>query len=574
MQMQSLGKLQQLRNPHQQQIENLRKLLLAMVTDVRSILIVLAERLWQLYQIKNSDPQTQRQLAEETFTVYAPLANRIGVWQLKWEIEDLCLRYLQPDVYKTTAKWLASRRDERETYIERAIKILSDTLEKAGIKKFHVSGRVKHIYSIYCKMKRKNVDIEHIYDISALRVLVESIDDCYNVLGVLHNQWQLVPEEFDDYINHPKPNGYKSIHTVIIGPEQRYIEVQIRTNKMHQESELGVAAHWRYKEGVLHTSSYEAKIALLRQILAWQNEVVNPATGSKQEIPAHDLLADTVYVFTPTGDIVDLPKGSTPLDFAYTIHSEVGHRCRGAKVDGKMVSLTYTLQTGERVEILTAKTAQPSRDWLNPHSGYLKSPRARAKVAHYFRVKDSAAQAAAVLQQPEPPPQPQPSLDVPMIPETHAHPHGQDVPEIQMLGIGNLLTHIANCCKPLPGDPIIGYITRNRGVSVHRQDCSNISHMEHGGRIMEIDWNKQTRSQFYPADLYLRIIDRTGLLRDITTMLAGEKINIIGLQTQKASESDEVDLYLTIEIANRTQLSHALNVLEKIPSVLEVRRRI
>lgn len=579
MQMQSLGKLQHLQQrDQQQQVENLRKLLLAMVTDVRSILIVLAERLWQLYQVKNSSPEVQRQLAQETFAVYAPLANRIGVWQLKWEIEDFCLRYLQPDDYKSIAKWLARKRDERETYIKRAITILTETLQEAGITEFNVTGRVKHIYSIYCKMKRKNVDIEHVYDISALRVLVNSVEECYNVLGVLHNHWQLVPEEFDDYINHPKPNGYRSIHTVIVGPEDRYIEVQVRTFAMHQESELGVAAHWRYKEGVLHTSSYEAKIALLRQILAWQKEVVNTESDTKLEQPAIDLLADQVYVFTPTGDIIDLPKGSTPLDFAYAIHSEVGHRCRGAKVDGKMVSLTYALQTGERVEILTAKTANPSRDWLNPHLNYLKTPRARSRVAHWFRVKDNAAQANALLQT-EPAAQPAPIAEAtapPVIPEIHPHPHEKDIPEVQMLGVSNLLTHIANCCKPLPGDRIVGYITRARGVSIHRFDCSNIVNIttENKARLMEIEWNKQTQTHYYPADLYLRIHDRTGLLRDITTILASEKINILGLQTQKTKDSNEVDLYLTIEIQNRQQLTHALNILHHIPNVIDVRRRV
>jgi GTP pyrophosphokinase len=577
LQMQSLGKLQHLRNPQQQQIENLRKLLLAMITDVRSILIVLGERLWQLYQAKNDDVKTQHELAKETFSVYAPLANRIGVWQLKWEIEDLCLRYLQPEVYKNVAKWLASKRDEREKYIEHAIGILNKTLLDTGLKDFQVTGRVKHIYSIYCKMQRKNVDIEQIYDVSALRVIVDTVEQCYDVLGVLHHHWSLVPEEFDDYINHPKPNGYKSIHTVIVGPENRYIEVQIRTKQMHQESELGVAAHWRYKEGVLHTSSYEAKIALLRQILAWQKEVVN-TDAAKLAQPDYDLLADQVYVFTPTGDIIDLPKGATPLDFAYTIHSEVGHRCRGAKVDGKMVPLTYELQTGERVEILTAKTAHPSRDWINPHSGYLKTPRARARVAHWFRVKDSAEHAAALMHTSEPTPTQTPIaheeeiIEIPDLNPIYHH----DVPDIQMLGVNNLLTHIANCCKPLPGDRIVGYITRNRGLSVHRKDCVNLHNImqANASRAMDIQWNKRQRKQHYPADLFIRFLDRAGLLRDITTMLAGEKINILGVQTTKSKESNEIDLYLTIEISSRSELDHALNVLKQVPSVIEARRRV
>lgn len=615
LQMRSLDKLQHLQQRGGHQLENLRKMLLAMVTDVRAVLIVIAERLWLLRQAKFLTEPEQEKIAKETLAVYAPLANRLGVWQLKWEIEDLCLRYIHPDVYKTLAKGIASRRDDREAYIQSFMKTLTETITQAGISNFQVTGRVKHIYSIYKKMQRKNADLQQIYDMSALRVLVNTIEDCYTVLGILQSGWQQVPEEFDDYINHPKPNGYQSIHTVLIGPNNHFVEVQIRTHQMHQESELGVAAHWRYKEGVLQTSNYEAKIALLRQIIEWQREVVNTDVARTAQ-PANDLFADRIYVFTPLGDIVDLPKGATPLDFAYTIHSEVGHRCRGAKADGNIVQLTYPLQMGQRVEILTAKQANPSRDWMNPHLGFLTTARARAKVAHWFRVKDSiqntvdgrelldrelrklgvsqkidlnaiasklhyktddellAALACGEIRMAQivhhilPA---TPEEDHPVIEERH---EDAAAPNIQIVGINNLLTHIARCCKPLPGDSVVGYVTRNRGVSIHRRDCNNVIHVnkDNKGRLIEVSWGEKHAGN-YPADLFIRVYDHPGLLRDITTLLASEKINVLGLQTQRVSDSPEVDIYLTIEITNRQQLKNAQDQLLKLPNVIQVRLR-
>lgn len=615
LQMQSLGTLQHISQRNQQQTENVRKMLLAMVTDVRSVLIVLAERLWQLRTAKNLAQEQQQKLAHETLEVYAPLANRLGVWQLKWEIEDLCLRYLQPDIYMQLAKSLASRRDEREAYVQSIITLLTNVLTENDLRQFQVTGRVKHIYSIYKKMQRKNANVEQIYDMTAVRVLVQTVEDCYNVLGVLQNHWAQIPEEFDDYINHPKPNGYRSIHTVIVGPEDRYVEVQIRTLQMHHESELGVAAHWRYKEGVLQTSSYEAKIALLRQIMAWQKEVVH-TDDAPAEKATQDLFADQVYVFTPTGDILDLPKGATPLDFAYTIHSEVGHRCRGAKVDGKIVPLTYQLQTGERVEILTAKEANPSRDWVNPHLGFIKSARARAKVQHWFRVRNSIQNAidgrellekearrlgisdkvdlnaiaakfhyktsdallaalasgeiriAQIINFINPPESIAPIVTTDIKVSGH-----ETTSNVQIFGINNLLTNVARCCKPLPGDSIIGYVTRTRGVTVHRRDCSNIVNVKNDNmkRIIEVNWGgKQTNT--YAAELLLRLIDRTGLLRDITTLLASEKINVLGLQTQKTNESGAIDIHLTLQIVDRDQLTHAINLLQQVPNVISVNR--
>lgn len=618
LQMQSLGKLQQLKARANAQIENLRKMLLAMVTDVRAVLIVLADRLWQLHELKGADEKEQRQLAQETLDVFAPLANRLGIWQLKWEIEDMCFRYLHPQEYSKVAKWLASRREEREQYLHRVIGIVTEMLQKAPVEDFQMSGRVKHIYSIYNKMQRKGSSFDEIYDISALRVLVPTVDDCYTVLSILQDAWPHIPKEFDDYISQPKPNGYRSIHTVVQGPDDHFIEIQIRTYQMHQESELGMAAHWQYKEGVLQTSTYEAKIALLRQIMAWQKEI---ASGEeKKEQALQDLFADRVYVFTPTSDIIDLPQGSTPLDFAYHIHSEVGHRCRGAKIDGKLVQLTYQLQTGERVEILTAKHASPSRDWLNPHLGYLKTSRARSRAQHWFRVRDSeqnillgremldkelkklginekpdlksiaekfhyktdadllAAVALGDVRLAQVIHQIKPAV-TPVIPPHVARISEQDnASNIQILGINNLLTQIARCCKPLPGDQIVGYVTRNRGVSIHRQNCKNISQAiaEHKKRLIEVTWGEKTKTVTgtYPVDLQLLVHDRAGVLRDITTCLAGEKINVIGLQTHTAvPPTFEAIIYLTIEISNREQLQKAVELLQHVPNVLDARRR-
>lgn len=565
--MQSLGKLKHLKK-RDHQVENLRKMLIAMVTDVRAVLIILAERLWILRNAKNQPKDEQEKLAQESIEVYAPLANRLGVWQLKWEMEDLCLRYLKPEVYNQIAKWLSAKRQEREEYVKRVILILSDLLHQSNINNFNVTGRVKHIYSIYKKMLRKNAPLEEIYDITALRVLVSEVTDCYTVLALLQNTWSQVQEEFDDYISQPKPNGYRSIHVVIKGPENRYNEVQIRTHQMHQESELGVAAHWRYKEGVLQPSSYETKIVLLRQIMAWQKEVI---TENKTEQPSHDLLSDRVYVFTPMGEIIDLPKGATPLDFAYYIHSELGHRCRGAKVNGKIVPLTHQLITGEGIEILTAKQAHPSRDWLNPQLGYIKTPRARAKAQHWFRLHDSMQTHAVDREKVK---TFHPAVISHPVELVHKDSSAQNV-SIQILGVNNLLIKLSKCCKPLPGDEVIGYITQSKGVSIHRRDCNNISHMSLGRepRLTEVSWS-ETVLKKYPVDLQIRTYDRAGILRDITTLLANEKINVLGVQTTQTGKNiSEATIYMTLEIQDMEQLKKAIGNLKKIPNIIEVTRR-
>lgn len=564
LQMQSLSKLKHIGKDESNQIENLRKMLLAMVTDIRAVLIILAERLWQLRAAKSLPAEEQKALSRETLDIYAPLANRIGVWQIKWEIEDLCLRYIDPETYSTIAKWLSTRRTEREEYLASAITIFTSMLKKGHIPKFEINGRVKHIYSIYNKMQRKNVPIEEIYDICALRVLVPEIADCYSALSLLQAEYQRIPQEFDDYIAQPKANGYQSIHTVLYGPENKIVEVQIRTHEMHHNSELGAASHWRYKEGMTQEAAYEMKISLLRQIMAWQKEV----SAEKPNQPAQDLFADRVYVFTPQGDIIDLPQGSTPLDFAYHVHSEVGHRCRGAKVDGKMVPLTHALQTGNRVEIMTAKEPNPSRDWLNVHLGYLKSGRARSILAHWFRLKDSAAEKEL------PKPKPLPVVAPKKIPEHHAE-LPREMPQKtagKITGVDSLLTKFALCCKPLPGDNIIGYITQNRGVSIHRRDCSNLANLTRNdtNRFMEVSWGKTSQGR-YAVDIEVMAQDRSNLLRDITGALSNEEIQVAGLRTQLHA-GGEAAIYITLMITSVDELNKAVDILQQINQVMDVRR--
>jgi len=565
-QMGALGKLQNLDDRQSHQLENIRKMLLAMVADVRAVLIILAERLWLLRKAKNLSKPEQEKFSRETMDVYAPLANRLGVGHLKWEMEDLCFRYLKPDIYQQIAKWLDSRREEREQYIQTVMDELKSALIKVHIKSFEITGRVKHIYSIYRKMQRKNSTLDEIYDISAVRILVPDIEDCYAALGIVHSMWVQIPTEFDDYIMHPKPNSYRSIHTAVKGPENRTVEVQIRTIQMHQESELGVAAHWRYKEGGVQKSDYEAKIAWLRQVMEWQKEIASGNEKKEKEAPAKDLFADRVYVFTPTGDIVDLPQGSTPLDFAYHIHSEVGHRCRGAKIDGSIVPLTYHLQTGERVEILTAKQPNPSRDWLNPHSGYLKSPRAKAKVLHWFKALDDLQEAEKPKEKKE---IATPAVITPESPVIKKPASSQKSrQDIQILGVGHLLTQIARCCKPLPGEPIIGYITLGKGVSIHRKSCNNMIHITESNknRLIEVDWGEKT-SDIYPVDIKIEAYDRHGLLRDITAYFASEKINVLGIQTYTEKNSHEAHIQLTLEITALEQLNQILSRLKQIPNI-------
>ena len=498
-----------------QQIESLRKMLLAMVEDIRVVLIKLAERTQTLRNLSGADPAQQKSIAQETQSIFAPLANRLGVWQLKWELEDLSLRYLEPALYKKVAKLLDERRVDREHYIAEVIAQIRQALAGAGIEA-EVTGRPKHIHSIISKMKRKQVGFGELYDVRAVRILTGDIQNCYAALSVVHELWPPIAGEFDDYIANPKGNGYRSLHTAVTGPRRLALEVQIRTHNMHHDSELGVAAHWRYKENKKSDAGFDDKLAWLRQILAWKTELAD--SGNLQEQFKNELLQDRVYVFTPLGKVMDLPRGATPVDFAYTLHTDLGHRTRGAKVDGSIVPLKYQLQNGQRVEILTAKHGAPSRDWLSPQLGYLKSPRARAKVRHWFKTQnldDSIAQGRPLLErelqrlgvtavnqekvaqrlnfhkleellaalgrgeitprrlglaiQQEVPAKPA-AIPRPV----SSKPAAQRISSTGVLieGVDNLMIKLAKCCRPEKPDAIIGYVTRDRGITIHRQDCA------------------------------------------------------------------------------------------------------
>ncbi len=598
------------------QAESLRKMLLAMAEDVRVVFIKLADRLHNMRTLAALPEEKQKRIARETMDIFAPLANRLGIWQMKWELEDLAFRYLEPAAYKQIAGYLAERRVDREAYIARFVETLSDELKSAGLAA-EVTGRPKHIYSIWRKMQKKGKDFERIFDVRAVRVLVDNIRDCYGALGVVHSLWQHIPGEFDDYIATPKENSYRSIHTAVIGPEGKTVEVQIRTREMHDQSELGVAAHWRYKEGARADKSYDAKIAWLRSLLKWKDEVAEAAEFVDQF--KSEVFSERVYVFTPKGNIVDLQAGATPLDFAYHIHTDVGHRCRGAKVNGQMVPLTHALKTGDRVEVLTVKEGGPSRDWLSPHLGYLLTSKARAKVSHWFReqnyetsvaegrevlerefhrlgigdvnydklagrfqfhrTEDFLAAAgrgeikpsqlmAAVQELTEPARAPVRSVITP-----RAAPVARRAAGVTIQGVGNLLTRMAKCCNPVPGDSIVGFITRGQGVTIHRQDCPNAlrHHAEHDERLIEVGWGADT-GQTYPVEVELNAYDRAGLLRDITSLLANEKINVLGVSTV-TDKNQVAHMTFTLDIPNIETLSRILALLDQIPNVMEVRRR-
>ena len=595
--------------------ENLRKMLLAMVEDVRVVLIKLADRLQQLRHLKNSPPELQQRIAAQTQEIFAPLANRLGIWQLKWQLEDLSLRYLQPEAYHRIAKSLDERRVDRERYLEQFMSDLQGELGKAGVHA-EVTGRVKHIYSIYRKMMRKNVDINQIFDVRAVRILVDTIPECYAALGIAHSLWPYVREEFDDYITSPKNNNYQSIHTAVHGPDGKLVEIQIRTQAMHDRCELGVAAHWRYKEGVGHDEGFDRKIAWLRQLLEWKDEA---ADGSDfvAEFKSQ-VFEDRVYVFTPAGKIVDLPSGSTSLDFAYTIHTEIGHRCRGAKVNGAIVPLTSALKTGDKVEILTVKVGQPSRDWINPHLGYIKSHRARSKVQQWFRSQEhdqNAADGRIMLEKEltrlglkdvnidkltqqlkfNKTSDMMAALGRGEVKTTHIanalhdylSPQEKKEPEIklrqtpveksksdiQVQGVGNLMTQMANCCKPLPGDDIVGFITQGRGVSIHRRDCPNILHALNNDdqHLIEVSWGGPEQD-VYSVDIQIIAYDRKGLLHDITALLSNEKINVTAVNTKSDSSTHEAKMRLSLEIENLARLSKLLARINELPNVHQARR--
>ena len=508
-----------------QQIESLRKMLLAMVQDIRVVLIKLAERTQTLRCLSGASEDQQKLIAQQTRSIFAPLANRLGVWQLKWELEDLSVRYLEPELYKKVAKLLDERRVDREQYIADVVTRLKQALSQAGIPA-EVTGRPKHIYSIINKMKRKQVDFSELYDVRAVRILVDDIKGCYTALGLVHDLWPPIDGEFDDYIAHPKTNNYRSLHTAVIGPRGLALEVQIRTHEMHQHSELGVAAHWRYKEGGKSDTGFDEKIAWLRQILEWKEDLAGK--GDMQEQFKNELFHDQVYVLTPQGKVIDLPKGATPVDFAYTLHTDLGHRTRGAKVDGSIVPLNYKLQNGQRVEILTIKQGAPSRDWINPSLGFLQSPRARAKVRAWFKDQnfdESVAQGrtqldrklhrlgvtsinqeklaqrlhfnkledllaaigrneitqrriAVAIQEELPTKVIETAKSKVFRPATQL----ASTADITVGGVNNLMTRIAKCCNPALGDAIVGYVTRDRGITIHRKDCAFMLHLTESRR--------------------------------------------------------------------------------------------
>ncbi len=599
------------------QAESLRKMLLAMAEDVRVVLIKLADRLHNMRTLGALPGEKQRRIARETLDIFAPLANRLGIWQIKWELEDLAFHYLEPADYRQIAGMLAEKRVDRERYIARFVAQLRQELAQAGIEA-EVSGRPKHLYGIWRKMLRKGKDFQQITDVRAVRVLVGDVRDCYGALGAVHTNWQHIPGEFDDYIATPKENNYRSIHTAVIGPEGKIVEVQIRTHEMHSQSELGVAAHWRYKEGVRIDQGFDAKIAWLRSLLEWKDEVAGAAEFVDQF--KSEVFAERVYVFTPKGNIVDLPAGATPLDFAYHVHSEVGHRCRGAKVNGHIVPLTTVLKTGEQVEVLTVKEGGPSRDWLSSHLGYLHTSRARSKVSHWFREQNYEVSVAAgrealgrefhrmglvdinyeklaarfeyavtddflaaigrgevkpgqimtaVQEMVEPGLRPQRPVFVPRAPAAKKPPAG-----VTIQGMGNLLTRVARCCNPLPGESIVGFITRGQGVTVHRRDCPNaLRHRDEGGeRLIEVGWGAAS-GEAYPVEIEISAYDRSGLLRDITGLLANEKINVLGVSTV-LDKQQVAHMTFTLEIPNVATLSRILALIDQIPNVTEVRRRM
>ncbi len=605
----------------QAQVENLRKMLVAMVDDVRVALIKLAERTCAIRAVKNAPDDKRHRVAREVFDIYAPLAHRLGIGHIKWELEDLSFRYLEPEQYMHIAGLLHEKRLDRQRFIDDVMQQLNTEMQAAGVEA-DITGRVKHIYSIWRKMQKKNLRFSEIYDVRAVRILVPEVRDCYTALGIVHSLWNNIAREFDDYIANPKENGYRSLHTAVIGPEGKVLEVQIRTHAMHEEAELGVCAHWRYKGTDVDSRSdhYEEKIAWLRQVLEWHEEL-GDIGGLAEELRV-DFEPDRVYVFTPEGHAIDLPKGSTPLDFAYRVHTEVGHNCRGAKIDGRIVPLTYHLKTGDRVEIITSKSGAPSRDWLNPNLGYVNTARARAKVVHWFKLQDRdqnveagqqmlerelnrlaltpvdfnklaerlnlrstedlyaaigggdirLAQATGAAQHLLDKGQRSQTLDlVPRKPTVHTETPRD---EVRIEGVGNLLTQMAKCCQPVPGEPISGYITQGRGVTIHRQDCPTVLQLaeREPERIIQVSWGSEP-VQTYPVKVLIRAYDRSGLLSDITQVFSNEKVNVVALQTSTSKEDNSALIQLTIEVSTLDVLSRLLNRLDQLPNVIEARRQ-
>lgn len=608
------------------QIDNVRRMLLAMVEDFRCVIIKLAERIIFLRDDAHNHTQEERELAaKECSNIYAPLANRLGIGQLKWELEDYCFRVLHPESYRIIAKLLGERRLDREQYLDDFVCELRQYL-KDNLYEVDVYGRPKHIYSIWKKMQKKHLEFEQLYDVRAVRIIVKELQDCYAVLGLVHTHFKHLPDQFDDYVANPKPNGYQSIHTVVLGKDDKPVEIQIRTQQMHDNAELGVAAHWKYKEGIVGgKTDYEEKIAWLRKLLAWQADIVD--SGDILAEVRSQVFDDRVYVFTPRGEVVDLPTGSTPLDFAYAIHSQIGHRCIGAKVGGRIVPFTYQLQMGDQVEILTQKNPNPSRDWVNPNLGFTRTPKARSRINAFFKKLDR-------------------EKDIPLGKEQFEHEvnalglnlkqaeknalmrynlkhmddfyagigsgdirlqhlmnylqnkKGKATAEqadadilrqvasrttvinkddrnqlVTVDGVGNLLHYMAGCCRPIYGDTIAGYITLGRGISIHRVDCEQFIEMQnsHPERVVEAHWG-QKYSQDFRISIQIVASDRHGLLRDITTVLANHKINVLSVSTHAESKKQLAIIQMDIKLSDVDSLSKVLLGLTQIPDVIEAKR--
>jgi GTP pyrophosphokinase len=591
--------------------EGLRRLLLAIIRDLRVVFVLLARQLARM-RAAAALPEAERMaLARLTRDIHAPLANRLGIWQLKWELEDLAFRYLQPETYKRIAHLLDERRADREAYIAQVLAELGAALRAAGIEA-DLAGRPKHIYSIWKKMQRKGLEFSDLYDIRAVRILVDSVAECYGALGVVHTQWQHLPREFDDYLARPKGNGYRSLHTAVIGPQGKTLEVQIRTRAMHRDNELGVAAHWRYKEGGGADAEFEAKIAWMRQLLE---------PHAEEDLAAElrtELLEDRVYLLTPKGEVFDLPQGATVLDFAYHVHTEVGHRCRGARVNGRIVPLTHQPRSGDRVEIITAKNAEPSRDWLSPHHGYLNTARAREKARSWFRrvAYDANLGAGRALLERELKRLALPSADLSKLPahfhlKTHdellvalalgevsvgqiarvlqeaAHPldplpppqapvtrrAAPDHSALRIEGVGNLLTVLARCCQPLPGDSVRGFITKGRGVSVHRASCASLARLARRDpdRVIDVEWGRAA-ARSYQVDIELRGFDRKGLQKDVTSLISNVGTPIVASSSRLEARTGEVEMRFTLHVRDFGQLSTLLGKLAALPNVVEARR--
>ena len=597
-----------------EQTEILRKMLLAMVDDIRVVLLRLASRVQTLRFLNSHPGYLREEMARESLLIYAPLANRLGIWHVKWELEDLSFRYLEPEVYKRIASMLDEKRSERESFIDQAVVRLKDEMTAVGVKA-EIYGRPKHIFSIWNKMRGKDIDFDKVYDVRAVRIIVDEMKDCYTALGIVHHLWQPIHGEFDDYISHPKGNFYRSLHTAVDVEDGRSLEVQIRTREMHEHAELGVAAHWRYKESgssAKAAGAYEDKISWLRQLLSWRDEIADSAEWVEQFKRA--ALDDTIYVLTPQDKVIDLPRGATALDFAYRLHTDLGHRCRGAKIDGHMAQLNTPLHSGQRVEIVAIKSGGPSRDWLNPAQGYLATPRARSKVKQWFAAQDEADMLAQgrglVTRELQREGQSQANLDelavklglksaealflaaarseigmraidialrggvdeLPPEPEIQTRKSRAGDSRILVVGVDKLLTQVGKCCKPMPPDAITGFVTRGKGISIHRVDCTNFRNMaaRNPERVIGTEWGAQSGA-VYPVDLMVDAGDRQGLLRDISDVLSREKINVTAVRTQ--SRGGMAHMGFTVELSGTAALQKALSALRDVPGVISAQRR-